>query len=144
MDRGSGFMVLIYSIKKSYKLKKLSKILGARPRIDIIDEEGMKQRYEARNELWEFCKKDKFIKEDLEHHKIGSKELENLYDTLQLGGAGRWVKGHFVLVSIFFYSQTLHYCLSHEKLGIGWPKMIERCYDYFDKNEVGNIIPYWK
>ena len=58
-DRGSGFMVLIYSIKKSYKLKKLSKILGARPRIDIIDEEGMKQRYEARNELWEFCKKEK-------------------------------------------------------------------------------------
>ena len=44
----------------------------------------------------------------------------------------------------FFYSQTLHYCLSHEKLDIGWPKMIERCYDYFDKNEVGNIIPYWK
>ena len=85
-----------------------------------------------------------FIKEDLEHHKIGSKELENLYDALQLGGAGRWVKGHFVLVSIFFYSQTLHYCLSHEKLDIGWPKMIERCYDYFDKNEVGNIIPYWK
>ena len=133
-----------YSFKKSNKLRKLRKILGARPRIDIIDEEGMKQRYEARNELWEFCKKDRFIKEDLEHHKIGSKELENLYDTLQLSGAGRRVKGHFVLVSIFFYSYTLDYCLNQKKLGISDFEMAMRCVEWFEKNQSNPIIPYWK
>ena len=62
-------------------------------------------------------------------------DLGYLFFALDSFLAGKeYTKGHLVLVSIFFYSQTLHYCLSREKLGIGWSQLIERCYKYFDKN----------
>ena len=160
--------VPFYSFKKSNKLRKISRriykaqVINATSRKEY--EEGTKTLdevnygydkkelakvlddfYKAREELFDFCENDRFIKEDIKHHGIDRKDLGYLFYGLDCFLAGKeYTKGHLVLVSIFFYSQTLHYCLSREKLGIGWSETIERCCDYFDKNEVRDIIPYWK
>ena len=160
--------VPFYSFKKSKKLRSISRriykaqVISAASRKEY--EEGsmtlgginygydkkelikvLDDFYKAREELFDFCENDRFIKEDIKHHGINRTDLGYLFFALDSFLAGKeYAKGHLVLVSIFFYSQTLHYCLSREKLGIGWSELIERCYKYFDKNEVRNIIPYWK
>ena len=73
-------------------------------------------------------------------------------------GAGIYAKGHYVLVSIFFFADTLDYCLyktqdyfskDENKKKVALERMIkertimeivERCYKYFDKNESKPII----
>ena len=66
-----------------------------------------------------------------------------MYLLLLANGAAQWARGHFVLVSVFFFNSTLDYCLSRERLGISVTEMISRCIDYFEDGEMGVIIPHW-
>jgi len=139
-------MTFIYSILKSYKLRKLSKILSITG--DSVDDIlsislNSKKKDKAEEDLYNFCLNDKFIKRELEHHNVGKKELKELYLSLLLNGAAQWAGGHYVLVSIFFYNPTLDYCLSREKLGVSVERMVIRCLDYFANGETGLIIPHW-
>ena len=72
-------MPLIYSIKKSYKLKKISKILSKRnansltmllqiPYNELLNDQ--KIYIDAFNELMNFCETDRFIKLELKHYNI--------------------------------------------------------------------------
>ena len=162
-------MVFIYSIKKSYKLKKISKILRthggssiASLMVDFDPKAIAKQHGEeyekAWNELWEFCETDKFIKLEMKYYNVDRNDLIELYNLMADHGAGIYVKGHYVLVSIFFFADTLDYCLNktkdyfskdENKKKVALERMmkertimeiVERCYQYFKKNELKPII----
>ena len=140
-------MSFIYSFFKSYKLNKISKIISqdmGNSNIDnIFDTSKSKKQDKAKSDLFKFCEKDRFIKRELKHHKVGRKELEELYLLLLANGAAQWERGHFVLISIFFYNATLDYCLSREKVDVSVERMIIRCLDYFANGETGLINPHW-
>ena len=161
-------MTLIYSIKKSYKLKKISKILSKRnansltmllqiPYNELLNDQKIYR--DAFNELMNFCETDRFIKLELKHYNIDRNYLTLLYVLMDDEGARIYTKGHCVLVSTFFYSDTLHYCLEKTKdyltvkdksiIEENKQRMIkdnvignivERCFQYFDKNESRPII----
>ena len=162
-------MTLIYSIKKSYKLKKISKILRAHEGSSIaslmsdfdpnaISKMHGKEYEKAWNELWKFCETDKFIKLELKYYNVDKDDLIELYNLMADHGAGIYTKGHYVLVSIFFYADTLHYCLEKTKDYFSKDEnnkkkaldrmikektimeIVHRCYQYFDKNESRPII----
>ena len=160
-------MVLIYSIKKSYKLKKISKILYKRSSDSllmlseihykdlIVDQ---KEYIDAFNELMNFCETDRFIKLEMEYYKIDRNYLKLLYVLMDDEGARVYTQGHCVLVSIFFYPDTLHYCLEKTKdyltLSDKTPEenrermkkdnviadIVKRCCLYFAQNESKPII----
>ena len=162
-------MVFIYSIKKSYKLKKISKILRIQRESSPLSlmlsmdpnalSKGFGKEFgKAWNDLWEFCETDRFIKKEMEYYKVDREDLMELYNLMLDHGAGIYTKGHYVLVSIFFFADTLDYCLyktqdyfskDENKKKVALERMIkertimeivERCYKYFDKNELKPII----
>ena len=74
-------MVLIYSIKKAFKLRRISKILHKRnagslltlmdiPRSDLLEDQ--KKYIGAFKELLDFCETDRFIKREMEFYKVVS------------------------------------------------------------------------
>mgnify|MGYP001329385623 CR=1 FL=1 len=140
-------MPFIYSIMKSYKLNKISRIIakdmGNFSVERILDSTASRKKEKAVEDIFKFCETDRFIKKEQEHHRVSKKELEELYLLLLANGAAQWARGHFVLVSIFFFNQTLDYCLSREKLGITVTEMIYRCIEYYEKGERALIIPHW-
>ena len=129
-------MTLIYSIKKAYKLKKISKVLSAHRgssmaslMVDFDPKAIAKQHgaeYEkAWNDLWEFCETDRFIKLEMKYYNVDRNGLIELYNLMADHGAGVYTKGDYVLVSTFFSADTLDYCLSKTK-------------DYLSKDEDEN------
>ena len=140
-------MPFIYSIIKSYKLNKISRIIakdmGNFSVERILDSTSSRKKEKAVADIFKFCETDRFVKKELEHHRVGKKELEELYLLLLANGAAQWVGGHFVLVSIFFYNATLDYCLSREKVDVSAERMVIRCLDYFANGETGLIFPHW-
>ena len=129
-------MVLIYSIKKAYKLKKISKILSAHRGSSVaslmvdfdptaIARQHGEEYEKAWNDLWEFCETDRFIKLEMKYYNVDRNGLIELYNLMADHGAGVYTKGNYVLVSIFFSADTLDYCLSKTK-------------DYFSKDEDEN------
>ena len=144
-------MPLIYSFKKSYKLKKISKKLALeldKTKSFFLQDEkefsSFKKIDELWNEIFDFCENDKFTKEDLEYCNATRDDLEIIRDKLFKNGGLSYSKGHLVIVSVFFYSYPLYFCLSQQRLGLSDFEMTQRCIQYFDKNEMGTIIPYWK
>ena len=94
-----------YSFKKSNKLRKISRriykaqVLGATSRkqyeegtmtLDEVNYGYDKKElakvlddfYKAREELFDFCENDRFIKEDIKHHGIDRKDLGYLFYAL--------------------------------------------------------------
>jgi len=74
-------MVLIYSIKKAYKLKKISKILSAHRGSSVaslmvdfdptaIARQHGEEYEKAWNDLWEFCETDRFIKLEMKFYGL--------------------------------------------------------------------------
>ena len=168
-------MVFIYSIKKSYKLKKISKILRTHGGSSIaslmvdLDPKAIARQHgeeyeKAWNELWEFCETDRFIKLEMKYYNVDRNDLIELYNLMADHGAGIYAKGHYVLVSIFFFADTLDYCLNKTKDYFSKDEnfskaenkkkkalnrmmkehtimeIVERCYQYFNKNESKPII----
>ena len=158
---------IFYSIKKSYKLKKISKILYRRssnsllmlsqiPYSDLMTDQ--KKYIDTFNELMNFCETDRFIKLEMEYYKIDRNYLRILYVLMDDEGARVYTKGHCVLISTFFYPDTLHYCLEKTKdyltLSDKTPEensermkkdntivdIVERCFMYFAQNEFKPII----
>ena len=102
----------------------------------------------------------------MKYYNVYRNGLIELYNLMADHGAGIYAKGHYVLVSIFFFADTLDYCLNKtkdyfpkdENFSIAENKkkkalnrmmkehtimeIVERCYQYFKKNEQFNIMKY--
>ena len=130
------------SIRKSLKLRRLSKALSPPESIDQIVSNFMKQLSERRSTrqdialdgLIDLCVTDPTLSKILQLHGADSNTLRELHKTLLLNGAGQWVRGHFVAASALCFGQTLLYCLTTKDTA---RHMAFKLVYYFDKREVG-------
>jgi len=140
-------MGLFNSIIKSYKLKKISKILDADKSKSIADTvsnifDGNRgsELNNAILDLYYLAKKDPTTRPLLNKYKIDKNSFIDLYWLLiRLRFAGHR-KGHYIPASTLVFGDTLEYVLrvkSNPNLSMDDAKY--RVMRYFDRNEIGEI-----
>ena len=143
--------LLFQSLKKSIKIKKLSKQLS-KPRNtkdtqDILCYLDKKQEY--LNELIELCLADEYIAMVVSQYNANGQTLKELYSLLCRAGAGQYAGGHFVAASSLAFPLTLKFLLEHYNDGSFSIKGYDdynsmlfiayRLIQYFENGEVGTI-----
>ncbi len=90
------------SLKKSGRLKRISKVLGAEASVDnfvfsLGSEAGPKAQ--ALCVLFDLCEADPDLSEVLTIYSADRVQLKATYIALIGNGAGQWVRGHYVAAS---------------------------------------------
>ena len=112
---------------ESKKLKELQKIIGGGESItadgsmadrfqDMVKEQDSKDK--ALQEYWSLCESDENIFTLMQKYEMSRNDLNDLYNVLVDFGLGQWVKGHYVALSAFAYSEPLYYLLESQKRGL--------------------------
>jgi hypothetical protein len=133
-------MGFFYSIKKSARLRKISKILGGK----ITTEELLafnrhSKKEEAFEQLYDLCQSDPPVSEVMKKYKADRNVLSDIYHKLLASGAGQWVSGHYVAVSALAYAFTLDYLLDKFTKKEFTSDTAFRIIEYFEKGEVGPV-----
>ncbi len=118
-----------YSLKKSKELHKLQLIIWppeeadheaymeTRIRLGDSYEYEIKKRNEALEKFFELCKSDEGVKQAMDSYGATGETTKELYNKLIDAGAGQWIKGHFVALSVLAYFEPLSFCLEALKKG---------------------------
>jgi len=138
---------IIYSFRKSKRLRKISKIIGLGPEfgepsssIKYFSIEEIKKREKALEELLKLCESDPYLTKVIEKYKADRELLKKAYEKLIMAGAGQWKRGHFVPASSLVYSQTLDYLLRNiDKEDKDFNYVAWRLLKYFEKRKIGKI-----
>ena len=138
---------IIYSFKKSKRLRKISKIIGQNPEfgepsscIKYFSIEEIKKREKALEELLKLCESDPYLTKVMEKYKADKEILKKAYEKLIMAGAGQWKRGHFVPASSIVYGQTLDYLLRNiDKEDRDFSFVAWRLLKYFEKRKIGKI-----
>jgi hypothetical protein len=146
------FKAIIQSIKKSKRLKAISKEL-AKPfplndPLSIVKSGAIKNNH--LRTLIELVKSDQMILRTLNSYNASDQTIIEIYDLLCRFGAGQYKKGHYVAASSVAYASTLAYLLEHFQNGsfciYGYDQynsgmyITNRLIKYFEKGEVGAVI----
>ena len=135
-------MVVIYSIFKSMKIRKLQKKLastsGANPKNDRLKQmlDGFSERNEALSDYLDFCVSDKQIEFVMEHYEVSRSDLERIYHRLALHGLAIWIKGHYVAASSIAYAETLTFLIAAERIENSEDRIAD-----FEMSEI--LMDYW-
>jgi len=145
-------MGLISSIIKSYKLKKISKVLvpaldqGSQDAAIMNLFEGNKifprgdKLDNAISDLYCLAKKDPTTKPLLDAYTIDENSFKKLYWSLIKNGGPGYIKGHWVPASTLVFGDTLEYVLRvNNNPNLSMQDAMYRVKGYFDRNEVGEI-----
>ncbi len=128
------------SLKKSGRLKRISKVLGAELSFDVsslASEVGTKNQ--ALSELFDLCEADPDLSQVLTDYSADRGQLEATYQALTANGAGQWARGHYVAASAFAFVPTLEYILGAHPEGESLPEMAFKLVDYFERGKVGPV-----
>ena len=128
------------SLKKSGRLKRISKVLGAEASVDnfvfsLGSEAGPKAQ--ALSELFDLCEADPDLSQVLTNYSADREQLKATYIALIANGAGEWVRGHYVAASAFAFVPTLEYVLGAHSEGESLPEMAFKLVDYFELGKFG-------
>ena len=128
------------SLKKSGRLKRISKVLGAEADFDnfvfsLGSEAGPKAQ--ALSELFDLCEADPDLSQVLTNYSADREQLKATYIALIANGAGQWVRGHYVAASAFAFVPTLEYVLGAHPEGESLPEMAFKLFDYFELGKFG-------
>ncbi|UCC49122.1 MAG: hypothetical protein JSV41_02775 [Gemmatimonadota bacterium] len=117
-------MGLLRSLSKSFKLRKICKVLGeplwSRGFGVQSIVEGSRRRDAALEELLDLAESDPAVRLVMEQHAANRNTLKEAYRLLCVAGADQWVKGHYVAACTLVYGPTLDYVL--RKLAPGAPQ----------------------
>lgn len=138
---------IIYSFKKSRRLRKISKIIGLIPEFSELSNsikyftiEKIKKEEKALEELLNLCESDPYLAKVMEKYKADKEILRKAYEKLIMAGAGQWKRGHFVPASSLVYGQTLDYLLRNiDKEDRDFAFIAWRLLKYFEKRKIGKI-----
>lgn len=133
-------MGFFYSIKKSTRLRKISKILeGKITTEELLAFNRPSKKDKALEQLYDLCQSDPPVLEVMKRYKVDRNVLSDIYHKLLASGAGQWVNGHYVAASALAYAFTLDYLLDKfTKKGITSDTAF-RIIEYFEKGEVGHV-----
>jgi len=128
------------SLKKSGRLKRISRVLGAEAAFDnfvfsLGSEAGPKAQ--ALSELFDLCEADPDLSQVLTNYSADREQLKATYIALIANGAGQWVRGHYVAASAFAFVPTLEYVLGAHPEGESLPEMAFKLFDYFELGKFG-------
>ena len=128
------------SLKKSGRLKRISKVLGAEVSFDnfvfsLGSEIGPKSQ--ALSELFDLCEADPDLSQVLANYSADREQLKATYIALITNGAGQWAKGHYVAASTFAFRPTLEFALRSCREERSFHDIASRLVDYFEHGEGG-------
>ncbi len=128
------------SLKKSGRLRRISKVLGTETSFDDFvyshgSEAGPKAQ--ALSELFDLCEADPDLSQVLANYSADREQLKATYIALIANGAGQWVRGHYVAASAFAFVPTLEYVLGAHSEGESLPEMAFKLVDYFELDKFG-------
>mgnify|MGYP000432680909 FL=1 len=140
-------MGLISSLVKSYKLRKISKILMPvlnqslqSATMGLLDGNRRDELNNAISDLYCIAKKDPTTKPLLDEFIIDESSFRELYWSLIKNGGPGYIKGHWIPASTLVFGDTLEYVLKvNNNSNLSMRDAIYRVKDYFDKNEIGEI-----
>ena len=140
-------MGLISSLVKSYKLRKISKILMPvlnqslqSATMGLLDGNRRDELNNAISDLYCIAKKDPTTKPLLDEFIIDESSFRELYWSLIKNGGPGYIKGHWIPASTLVFGDTLEYVLKvNNNSNLRMRDAIYRVKDYFDKNEIGEI-----
>lgn len=105
---------IVCSWRKSKEIQRLERVLGSRISFEDTIEDTLKQ-FEARGQalgaFLDLCERDRNVNFVMRDYDATREDLKEIYSELISGGAGQWVKSHFVAASALAYAQSLAYCL---------------------------------
>jgi len=138
---------IMYSFKKSKRLKKISSLLGIVAAINPSDlseyllkpktNEEREKRERAEEELLDLCESDPYLAKVIDKYKANRETLRKAYVKLIMAGAGQWKKGHYVPASSLVYAQTLDYLLRNlDKEEKDFTHVAWRLLKYFEKGRI--------
>jgi hypothetical protein len=150
--RMSRFAILVWSFRKSSRLRRIARILTPQPDggeslmrtfaqggFDAI-EPRLDDVERGKKELFALLRDDPVTNAILLEHNISDSDLKELYDNLVRHGAGIFTKGHWIPASALAYGQTLGFLLKHRGDGDGqFREVCSRLWHYFSNNETGEI-----
>jgi hypothetical protein len=132
------------SLRKSLKLRRISKVLGRRlssQQDDFLRATNGKDR--AIKNLPELAADDAGIRDTMARYGIDRSALQEIYEMLLKAGAGQWVRGHWVAASAIVFVPTLEFILTktgrHNVSSNNWLSVASRLVDYFQMGETGRI-----
>ena len=134
-------MGLITSIVKSVRLKRLSKTLEGRTGSAFEMLKQAQQREKALEALLDLCLAEPNLKAIVNMHGSNRGELKAVYRSLNANGAGKRVRGHFVVASVFAFGATLDYALTGVREGFHIRKVASELVGYFEDGRMGIVVP---
>lgn len=140
-------MGIFASLRKSSRLRAISKKLGRPPRQATLEDvlaapRGVPPEEQA---LFQLVLSDQSCQRVLAQHAMAADKLPVLYHALLIGGAGQWVSGHWVAASALAFGSTLDYLLRNTS-----PRILSgdhsfsadvcfRLVQYFKRGEMGAV-----
>jgi len=140
-------MGLISSLVKSYKLRKISKILMPvsnqslqSATMGFLDGNRSDELNNAILDLYCLAKKDSTTKPLLDEYIIDESSFRELYWSLIKNGGPGYIKGHWIPASTLVFGDTLEYVLKvNNNSNLSMRDAMYRVKGYFDRNEIGEI-----
>jgi len=141
---------IIYSFKKSIRLKKISNVLGIAAKLDPSElikymasenfEKDREREEKAMEELLTLCESDIYTIRLMKKYNANRETLRRAYEKLIMIGCGQWKRGYYVPASSLVYNQTLDYLLKNiDKEGDDFRLVAWRLLEYFEKGKFGKI-----
>ena len=137
---------IIYSFRKSFRLKKISNILGTAANlnhsefIEYLSAKNSEKQEKAMEELLNLCESDIYTRKLMKRYNADRETLKRAYEKLIMVGGGQWKRGHYVPASSLVYNQTLDYLLKNiDKVEDEFRHVVWRLLKYFEKRKIGKI-----
>ena len=98
-------------------LERISRNLGRPLSLSSVEQmmtEG-DQQADALSELLDYCTAKRDIQDVMRSFDLDRTELEELYRTLVVAGAGQWARGHWVAASTLAYPESLRFLVGRRR-----------------------------
>ncbi len=113
---------IISSLKRSRRLIKLQKIIAASNIDDIIanfsDSSKRRKEEHALEKFWDLCMENVGVMQVMSDYDLSRNSLNEIYYDLLGHGAGQWVRGHYVALSVLAYNEPFLYYMIAKKDGL--------------------------
>ncbi len=132
---------LVKSFNHIKKVNKISRILGENCRPgshtslhDLMDSKSEMLKKEAMQEMHNLWESSHLLSPIIKKHGETSENLEKLYHLLMLNGAGQWIQGYFLPVTVLCLPVPLEYVLKNKD----HTSMLDLCAKLVDYLDEGN------
>src|SRR3989344_3586084 len=136
------FSTILYSIRKSTKLRKLQSALANIPLPQDVSAliSWSEKRENLLSEYVDFCLADPGVFKVMKDFNITKKDIKEIYNQLLASGAGQWQGGHYVALSTLAYAQPLEYFLKAKKNHKSDLEIMYNLTVYFEKGMNQNLL----